>query len=116
MVTLRKRKAATETTTASSSSLSSGLAKAFSRRKTHHSPDPPSGSALVSSPPAAPAPKGSRSRTHPVEQGDLIPLSGFGGAILLTDGATTTLESLVDISVGGVVLFTYPKANTPGCP
>ena len=113
MVTLRKRKAATETTAASPSS-SSQLATPLSRRKTHHSPDAPSDSVSTGTPLPA-APKASKLRSQPFEQGDLIPLSGFGGAILLTDGATTTLESLVDISVGGVVLFTYPKANTPGC-
>ena len=27
----------------------------------------------------------------------------------------TTLAKLVEESKGGVVLFTYPKASTPGC-
>jgi len=59
------------------------------------------------------------SRTAPVlplpKSGDIIQLDGFGGSFELTDGQTATLQNLVDISVGGVILFTYPKANTPGC-
>jgi peroxiredoxin Q/BCP len=47
--------------------------------------------------------------------GDVISLDGFGGEVELNDGVTTTLKSLVDTSVSGVVLFTYPKASTPGC-
>ncbi|KAH6652928.1 thioredoxin-like protein, partial [Truncatella angustata] len=31
------------------------------------------------------------------------------------DGKKTTLKELVDESKSGVVLFTYPKASTPGC-
>jgi len=49
------------------------------------------------------------------QSGDLIQLDGFGGSIELTDGHETTLQNLLEISVGGVILFTYPKANTPGC-
>lgn len=49
------------------------------------------------------------------QQGDLIELDGFGGEVDLTHGDKATLQNLVDISVGGVVIFTYPKANTPGC-
>lgn len=47
--------------------------------------------------------------------GDTIALDGFGGEIETNDGAKTTLKKLVDESNGGVVLFTYPKASTPGC-
>lgn len=49
------------------------------------------------------------------QSGDLIQLDGFGGCFELTDGHQATLQNLVEISVGGVILFTYPKANTPGC-
>jgi len=49
------------------------------------------------------------------QSGDLIQLDGFGGSFELTDGHQTTLQNLLEISVGGVILFTYPKANTPGC-
>ena len=47
--------------------------------------------------------------------GTTITLDGFGGEIETNDGAKTTLKALVDESKGGVVLFTYPKASTPGC-
>jgi peroxiredoxin Q/BCP len=47
--------------------------------------------------------------------GDTIDLEGFGGEIETNDGTKTTLKALVDESKGGVVLFTYPKASTPGC-
>jgi len=47
--------------------------------------------------------------------GDVIDLEGFGGTFELQDGKKTTLKELVDESKAGVVLFTYPKASTPGC-
>jgi peroxiredoxin Q/BCP len=50
-----------------------------------------------------------------VAVGDTVDLDGFGGEIETNDGKKTTLKALVDESKAGVVLFTYPKANTPGC-
>ncbi|KAF9763927.1 hypothetical protein IL306_002938 [Fusarium sp. DS 682] len=47
--------------------------------------------------------------------GDVVNLDGFGGEIETNDGEKTTLKKLVDESKSGVVLFTYPKASTPGC-
>ncbi|KAI1081184.1 AhpC-TSA-domain-containing protein [Whalleya microplaca] len=47
--------------------------------------------------------------------GATITLEGFGGEIETNDGTKTTLKDLVDESKSGVVLFTYPKASTPGC-
>ncbi|KAI1502786.1 thioredoxin-like protein [Biscogniauxia marginata] len=47
--------------------------------------------------------------------GDTITLDGFGGEVETNDGTKTTLKALVDESKAGVVLFTYPKASTPGC-
>lgn len=47
--------------------------------------------------------------------GDVINLEGFGGEIVTNDGTSTSLKKLVDESKAGVVLFTYPKASTPGC-
>ncbi|KAG8168630.1 hypothetical protein KVR01_001379 [Diaporthe batatas] len=49
------------------------------------------------------------------EVGDTIDLASFGGDVATNDGETTTLAQLVDKSGSGVVLFTYPKASTPGC-
>ncbi|KAF7904924.1 uncharacterized protein EAF01_005446 [Botrytis porri] len=47
--------------------------------------------------------------------GETIDLKGFGGEIETNEGEKTTLEKLVSESKNGVVLFTYPKASTPGC-
>jgi peroxiredoxin Q/BCP len=47
--------------------------------------------------------------------GQIINLDGFGGDIETNDGEKTTFKQLVDKSIAGVVLFTYPKASTPGC-
>ena len=49
------------------------------------------------------------------EVGSVVDLDGFGGEIETNDGKKTTLKALVDESKAGVVLFTYPKASTPGC-
>lgn len=49
-----------------------------------------------------------------VAAGDSITLEGFGGEIETNDGEKTTLKKLLDESKNGVVLFTYPKASTPG--
>jgi peroxiredoxin Q/BCP len=47
--------------------------------------------------------------------GEVIALEDFGGEIETNEGEKTTLKALVDASKAGVVLFTYPKASTPGC-
>ncbi|QIW98248.1 hypothetical protein AMS68_003766 [Peltaster fructicola] len=48
-------------------------------------------------------------------QGDTITLDGFGGEVEDNEGTKVTLAKLVADSKAGVVLFTYPKASTPGC-
>lgn len=65
--------------------------------------------APVAAPVAAPA------ASKKVAVGDTITLEGFGGEVETNDGKKTTLKELVDLSGSGVVLFTYPKASTPGC-
>ncbi|KAJ5745536.1 hypothetical protein N7520_010718 [Penicillium odoratum] len=58
----------------------------------------------------------SQSSTQKVPQvDDIIDLEGFGGEIETNDGTKTSLKKLVEESSAGVVLFTYPKASTPGC-
>ena len=47
--------------------------------------------------------------------GDLITFEGFGGEVETNDATKTSLKLLVEASKNGVVLFTYPKASTPGC-
>lgn len=54
-------------------------------------------------------------KTGAPKVGDSITLEGFGGEIETNDGDKTTLAKLVGDSKAGVVLFTYPKASTPGC-
>lgn len=49
------------------------------------------------------------------EVGQMIDLTGFGGDIETHEGQKVSLKELVDKSKAGVVLFTYPKASTPGC-
>lgn len=44
-----------------------------------------------------------------------IDLSGFGGELEMNDGKKSTLKQLIDESKSGVIIFTYPKASTPGC-
>jgi len=58
---------------------------------------------------------GSSAGPSKVAVGDRITLDGFGGEIETNDGEKTTLKDLVEKSRNGVVLFTYPKASTPGC-
>jgi peroxiredoxin Q/BCP len=50
-----------------------------------------------------------------VTVGDYITLADFGGEIETQDGEKTSLQKLVEKSEKGVVLFTYPRASTPGC-
>lgn len=47
--------------------------------------------------------------------GDIININGFGGDVSIHTGEKTTLKSLLESSQNGVILFTYPKASTPGC-
>ena len=61
------------------------------------------------------AAKTNGSTASKVVVGQAIALEGFGGEIETHDGQKTTLKKLVDESKTGVVLFTYPKASTPGC-
>lgn len=48
-------------------------------------------------------------------KGDTIDFAGFGGEVETNDGVKTSLADLVEQSKSGIVLFTYPKASTPGC-
>lgn len=61
--------------------------------------------------PSAPATNGTRK----LAVGDTITLDGFGGEVETHTGEKTNLKMLLDDSKAGVVLFTYPKASTPGC-
>lgn len=65
-------------------------------------------------PAAAPEPE-SKATSGPPKPGDKIDFDGFGGEIETNDGRKVTLKALVDESKEGLILFTYPKASTPGC-
>ncbi|CCU78340.1 merozoite capping protein-1/peroxiredoxin DOT5 [Blumeria hordei DH14] len=56
-----------------------------------------------------------KSTNSKIKVGETLSLDGFGGEFETNEGVTTTLQELVDESTAGVVLFTYPKASTPGC-
>ena len=72
--------------------------------------DPPAVESNGAAPASAPALKGGAP-----EVGDTITLEGFGGEVQTNDEKKVTLARLVEDSKAGVVLFTYPKASTPGC-
>lgn len=63
---------------------------------------------------ASPSANGTR-KAQTVTVGNSINLEGFGGEVETQSGQKTTLKELVLDSKNGVVLFTYPKASTPGC-
>ncbi|OBT51323.1 hypothetical protein VE04_07098 [Pseudogymnoascus sp. 24MN13] len=93
---LRKRKAPVEPAPAPPSKKKSPAAKPAAKAKAV----------------AVPEAKAAVSKTN---VGDSITLAGFGGEIETQDGEKTTLQKLVEESEKGVVLFTYPRASTPGC-
>ena len=47
--------------------------------------------------------------------GDHISSSDFGGEVTTNEGHVTSFHSLLAESANGVIIFTYPKASTPGC-
>lgn len=65
--------------------------------------------------PEATEPVAAPSKSGPPKVGDTVTLDGFGNEVETNDGTKTTLAKLVNDSKAGVVLFTYPKASTPGC-
>jgi peroxiredoxin Q/BCP len=69
----------------------------------------------VSGKPNGEASKPTATKGGAPKTGDTVDLSTFGGEVETNDGNKTTLAKLVEESKGGVVLFTYPKASTPGC-
>ncbi|MCJ1290560.1 hypothetical protein MMC34_002099 [Xylographa carneopallida] len=101
MVELRKRKAPAEAAPAPPTKKSVGTAAASKTKD--------SGADKKSA-----VANGLSSKTA-VAAGNTITLDGFGGEIETNDGEKTTLKKLVEKSKAGVVLFTYPKASTPGC-
>lgn len=108
-VVLRKRKAPVEPAPPPPSKKKTQVAKPAAKAKAVAEPKvkatKTNGAAA-----AAPVEKAAK-----VAAGDSITLVGFGGEIETQGGEKTTLEKLVEKSEKGVVLFTYPRASTPGC-
>lgn len=50
-----------------------------------------------------------------ISVGDTVNLDDFGGEIETNDGEKVTVKKLLEESKSGIVIFTYPKASTPGC-
>jgi thioredoxin-dependent peroxiredoxin len=100
MVELRKRKAAVEPAPAPPAKKNSNpIKKIVDKAK----------DAVIDAPVKA------TNGTGKLAVGDTIALDGFGGEVETHTGEKTTLKKLLDDSKAGVVLFTYPKASTPGC-
>jgi thioredoxin-dependent peroxiredoxin len=59
--------------------------------------------------------EGGSSKLSKDSMGTKIALEGFGGTVSTHDGKEVSLKSLLDEGKKGVVVFTYPKASTPGC-
>ncbi|EEQ83458.1 hypothetical protein RJZ56_007663 [Blastomyces dermatitidis] len=119
MVELRKRKAPPKLVEAKSRA---------KRNKKATKPDAAAAAAVVATEPVPRIEKAVKttiaSRVTPVTTssqkkapkiGDTIDLDKIGTDITTHDGTQTTLKSLVEQSTAGVVLFTYPRASTPGC-
>jgi peroxiredoxin Q/BCP len=102
-VELRKRKAA-DPAPAPPAKKQSAVSKAATKIK----------EAITGSKESTPT-KANGSIPSKVAVGQTITLEGFGGEVETHDGQKTSLKKLVDESKAGVVLFTYPKASTPGC-
>ncbi|CZT13025.1 hypothetical protein WAI453_005905 [Rhynchosporium graminicola] len=106
---LRKRKApATEPTPAPPAKKKGVVAKAIAKVKMAVAPEAAQTTEKNGSTSA------SASKVK-VAVGDTITIEGFGGEVETNEGVKTTLKKLLEDSKGGVVLFTYPKASTPGC-
>ena len=50
-----------------------------------------------------------------IQVGQTIDLERFGGEVETHEGVKVTLKGLIDEAKGDVVVFTYPKASSPGC-
>ncbi|KAF9880767.1 disrupter of telomere silencing protein [Colletotrichum karsti] len=115
-VELRKRKAPEPAPAPAPKKASSKVAKAAGKVKEAVKGKPAKPAAEEPEKPAEkPVAANGSDKKVKATKGETINLDGFGGEIEDNDGEKTTLKELVDKSKAGVVLFTYPKASTPGC-
>ncbi|KAH7358052.1 thioredoxin-like protein [Plectosphaerella cucumerina] len=116
-VTLRKRKAP-EPAPAPAPKKAAAAPKAKAKPAGKEKPvkaAPAKAEAVEEAPAAASKPVNGSAKAKKPAVGDVITIGGFGGEVETNDGEKTTLEALLEESKTGVVLFTYPKASTPGC-
>ncbi|TEY42325.1 hypothetical protein BOTCAL_0394g00010 [Botryotinia calthae] len=106
---------ATKATKAAPASKTNGSKAKTETKVEAPAPLPQVKASKASAPAPAPAPASAPVATTKAVVGETIDLKGFGGEIETNEGEKTTLEKLVSESKSGVVLFTYPKASTPGC-
>lgn len=64
---------------------------------------------------AAPTEKPANATSSKPSVGKTLNLAEFDFAIATNDDEPTTLQKLLSASKSGIVLFTYPRASTPGC-
>jgi peroxiredoxin Q/BCP len=118
-VTLRKRKApepAPAPAPKKAAAAPKAKAKAAGKEKpVKAAPAKAEAEAVEEAPAAASKPVNGSAKAKKPAVGDVITIGGFGGEVETNDGEKTTLEALLEESKTGVVLFTYPKASTPGC-
>lgn len=86
------------------------------KRKAATSSDPSAAKRIKSSTkPVSQGRASEKSRSAHIATGDNINLEDFGGQVWTTEGTLTDLKSIISASRAGVIIFTYPKASTPGC-
>lgn len=116
MVTLRKRKTPPPADPAPARKKSAAAPKESKATKVKEAvksivkPSKSTESEAKATPSTAPA-----DATGPPTEGSTVDAKTFGGEIETHEGVKTTLGKLLDESKAGVVIFTYPKQNTPGC-
>ncbi|KAH6696992.1 thioredoxin-like protein [Plectosphaerella plurivora] len=113
-VTLRKRKAP-EPAPAPAPKKAAAAPKAKAKAAPAKPVKAAPAKAVKEAAPAASKPVNGSAKTKKPAVDDVITITGFGGEVETNDGDKTTLEALLEESKAGVVLFTYPKASTPGC-
>jgi thioredoxin-dependent peroxiredoxin len=116
MVELRKRKAPPAPPVPAKKKAATGTGRKPGRpKKTEEKPPAEDAKDKADDKPAADEKDAEPAAPATPTEGATIELDGFGGEVETHDGKKTTLKQLVEESKAGVVLFTYPKANTPGC-
>lgn len=85
------------------------------RKRKAPAPPPVEKKAKSAKPATKPTPKPAAPKQDAPSVDDVLDLAQFGGEFETNEGHKTSLQKLVEESDAGVVLFTYPKASTPGC-